>query len=109
MYIILFIRSVIFLKLESLSLYHKWLDSGHSQQNWQSHDADLSSSKLYARKNKCPRLCSALTYIDEEHPSRIDFGKHKFGGPFTDEEVEDVKTVHVLLVGHLLFSIWLLF
>ena len=34
-----------------------------------------------------------MTYIDEEHPSRIDFGKHKFGGPFTEEEVEDVKTV----------------
>ena len=47
----------------------------------------------YARKNKSPRLRSALTYIDEEHPSRIDFGKHKFGGPFTEEEVEDVKTV----------------
>ena len=25
--------------------------------------------------------------------SRIDFGKHKFGGPFTEEEVEDVKTI----------------
>ena len=47
----------------------------------------------YARKNKCPRLRSALTYIDEEHPSRSDFGKHKFGGPFSEEEVEDVKTV----------------
>ena len=47
----------------------------------------------YARKNKCPRLRSALTYIDEEHPSRLDFGKHKFGGPFTEEEVEDVKTI----------------
>ena len=33
-----------------------------------------------------------MTYIDEEHPSRIDFGKHKFGGPFTEKEVEDVKT-----------------
>ena len=51
----------------------------------------------YARKNKCPRLRSALTYIDEEHPSRIDFGKHKFGGPFTEEEVEDVKTIFRLI------------
>ena len=47
----------------------------------------------YARKNKCPRLRSAFTYIDEEHPSHLDFGKHKFGGPFTEEEVEDVKTI----------------
>ena len=44
-----------------------------------------------------------MTYIDEEHPSRLDFGKHKFGGPFTEEEVEDVKTIFrltpVLLSG----------
>ena len=47
----------------------------------------------YARKNNCPQLRSAFTYIDEEQPSRLDFGKHKFGGPFTEEEVEDVKTI----------------
>ena len=51
----------------------------------------------YARKNKYPRLRSAFTYIDEEQPSRLDFGKHKFGGPFTEEEVEDVKTVFRIL------------
>ena len=34
-----------------------------------------------------------MTYTDEEHPSRLDFGKHKFGGPFAEEEVEDVKTI----------------
>ena len=37
------------------------------------------------------------TYIDEEQPSRLDFGKHKFGGPFTEEEVEDVKTIFLFL------------
>ena len=47
----------------------------------------------YARKTKYPRKRSALTYLDEEHPSRLDYGKDKFGGPFTEEEVEDVKTV----------------
>ena len=47
----------------------------------------------YARKNKYPRLRSAFTYIDEEQPSCLDFGKHKFGEPFTEEEVEDVKTI----------------
>ena len=47
----------------------------------------------YARKNKYPRKRSAFTYLDEEQPSRLDFGKdEKFGGPFTEEEVEDVKT-----------------
>ena len=47
----------------------------------------------YARKHSYPERRSAFTYIDEEHPSRLDFGKEKFGGSFSEEEVEDVKTV----------------
>lgn len=46
----------------------------------------------YARKNKYPRNRSAFTYIDEEQPSRLDLANTKFGGPFSEEEVEDVKT-----------------
>ena len=46
----------------------------------------------YAKKNKYPRLRSALTYWEESAPSRLDLGKDKYGGPFTEEEVEDVKT-----------------
>ena len=75
-------------------LYHKWLDTNNKTGN----PIKLIFQVLnYARKNKCPRLRSALTYIDEEHPSRLDFGKHKFGGPFTEEEVEDVKTIFRLI------------
>ena len=51
----------------------------------------------YARKTKYPQRRSAFTYLDEEHPLRLDFGKNKFGGPFTEEEVEDVKTFLRLL------------
>ena len=47
----------------------------------------------YARKHKYPENHSALTYWEEEAPSRLDLGKDKYGGPFTEEEVEDVKTV----------------
>ena len=46
----------------------------------------------YAIKNKHPRCRSAFTYCEDELPSRIDFGKSKYGGPFTTEQVEDVKT-----------------
>ena len=46
----------------------------------------------YSRKNKYPRNRSALTYWEESAPSRLDLGKDKYGGPFTEEEVEDVKT-----------------
>ena len=47
----------------------------------------------YARKHKYPENRSALTYWEEEAPSRLDLGKDKYGGPFKEEEVEDVKTV----------------
>ena len=52
----------------------------------------------YAIKNKHPRCRSAFTYCEDELPSRIDFGKSKYGGPFTTEQVEDVKTFLRLLV-----------
>ena len=47
----------------------------------------------YARKNKYPKNRSALTYWEEEYPSRLDLGKQKYGGPFSVEQVEGVKTV----------------
>ena len=46
----------------------------------------------FARKNKTPVSRSALTYCENDPPSRIDLGKTKYGGPFTTEQVEDVKT-----------------
>ena len=46
----------------------------------------------YARKNKYPRNRSALTYWEEDYPSRLDIGKEKYGGPFSEEQVENVKT-----------------
>ena len=51
----------------------------------------------YARKHKYPENRSALTYWEEEAPSRLDLGKDKYGGPLTEEEVEDVKTVFRML------------
>ena len=51
----------------------------------------------YSWKHKYPERRSALTYWEEDIPSRIDLGMNKYGGPFTVEEVEDVKTVFRLL------------
>ena len=51
----------------------------------------------FAIKNKHPRSRSAFTYCEDELPSRLDLGKHKYGGPFTTEQVEDVKTFLRLL------------
>ena len=51
----------------------------------------------FAAKHKAPLNRSALTYWEEDIPSRIDLSKSKYGGPFTTEQVEDVKTILGLL------------
>ena len=52
----------------------------------------------FAAKHKAPIYRSALTYWEEDVPSRLDLGKTKYGGPFTIEQVEDVKTFLRILV-----------
>ena len=51
----------------------------------------------YSWKHKCPENRSAFTYWEDDIPKRIDLGKHKYGGPFTNEEVENVKTFFRIL------------
>ena len=75
-------------------LCQQWLDRTHKVTN----PIKLIIQVLnYTRKHRYPERRSAFTYLDEEQPSRMDFGKSKFGGPFTEEEVEDVKTLLRLL------------
>ena len=45
----------------------------------------------FAVRHKTPIRRSAFTYCEDELPSRMDLGKEKYGGPFTTEQVEDVK------------------
>ena len=53
----------------------------------------------FAWKHKYPLQRSAFTYCDDERPSRLDFTKERFGGPFTTEQVEDVKILlRIMLV-----------
>ena len=60
----------------------------------------------FARKHKNPIRRSALTFWDDEQPSRLDLAKDKYGGPFTNEQVEDVKTF-LQIVGVLLaMTLW---
>lgn len=51
----------------------------------------------FALEHKHPIRRSALTYWEDKLPSRIDLGKSKYGGPFTAEEVENVKTFFQLI------------
>ena len=61
----------------------------------------------YARHHSQPVFRSAFTY--GEVPSRLDLAKNRYGGPFTTEEVEDVKTFsRILLVLISLFGFLLL-
>ena len=83
-------------------LCQHWLDRTHKVTN----PIKLITQVLnYTRKHRYPERRSAFTYIDEEHPTRMDYGKEKFGGPFTEEEVEDVKTVLRLLPLIVCFSL----
>ena len=63
----------------------------------------------YAIKTKHPRQRSAFTYWEDDPPSRMDFGKIKYGGPFTTEQIEDVKilikTLGLVFVASFLASL----
>ena len=59
----------------------------------------------FAAKHKAPINRSAFTYWEDDIPSRIDLGKSKYGGPFTTEQVGDVKTVLKILVVLLPISV----
>ena len=51
----------------------------------------------FASQHKRPIHRSAFTYCEEKLPSGLDLGKSKYGGPFTTEEVEDVKVFYEIL------------
>ena len=53
----------------------------------------------FAKNHKYPLRRSAFTHCDNYIPSRLDFAKERFGGPFTTEQVENVKTfLRILLI-----------
>ena len=47
----------------------------------------------YVRAHKYPTYHSAMHWTNGEQPSRFDFAKECYGGPFTSSQVEDVKTL----------------
>ena len=94
------------LALSSMLVFNHWLVKEPVTQN----PFKLVYSVVrYAIKHKHPECRSAFTYCENEPPSRIDFGKSKYGGPFTTEQVEDVKTflrfVVLVFVGSVIFSV----
>ena len=61
----------------------------------------------FARRHRAPIRRSAFTYCEDELPSRFDLGKEKYGGPFSTEEVEDVKAF--LGIFCVLLTFWSVF
>ena len=59
----------------------------------------------FARQHKVPIRRSAFTYCEDDIPSGLDLGKSKYGGPFTTEEVENVKAFYGILKITLAFGI----
>ena len=59
---------------------------------------DIFKVLHYSWCHKCPERRSAFTYWENQIPSRINLGKEKYGGPFTNEQVEDVKCTLILLL-----------
>ena len=51
----------------------------------------------FARQHKTPVRRSAFTYCEDEIPTGLDLGKEKYGGPFSTEQVEDVKVFYGIL------------
>ncbi len=76
----------------------------HKKQNWLSTENIRSNPYklvsdviVFAIRHKRPIRRSAFTFSEDERPCRIDHGKQKYGGPYTTEQVEDVKTLTNIL------------
>ena len=52
----------------------------------------------FVKHHKQPLRPSAFTYCDNYIPTRLDFAKERYGGPFTTEQVENVKTLFRILL-----------
>ena len=52
----------------------------------------------FARRHRHPIGHSDVMYDEHTEPTRMDFAKERYGGPFTTEQVEDVKTFLRILV-----------
>ena len=57
----------------------------------------------FVKNHKHPLRPSAFTYCDNYIPSRLDFAKERYGGQFTTEQVENVKTFFRILL--ILFAV----
>ena len=60
----------------------------------------------FARRHKIPIQRSAFTYWEDDIPAGLDLGKSKYGGPFTTEQVENVKAFFGILCIYSLLGLF---
>ena len=75
----------------------------HSEPGHQNPYKTVYNILKFGKSHKHPLRRSAFTHCDNYIPSRLDFAKERFGGPFTTEQVENVKTFFRILL--VLFAI----
>ena len=92
---ILFVLSMAALLLISC-VKHKWF---HIEPGYQNPHKIVHGILKFAKSHKHPLQRSAFTFSENYIPSRLDFAKDRFGGPFTTEQVENVKIfLRILLI-----------
>ena len=77
------------LAVSSDFIYCGVLKKDHRRQNPMQ---EVREVLVYAAKHEQPVWRSAFTYNPSFNPKRIDYAMNYFGGPFTYEQVENVKT-----------------
>ena len=114
LYLIAGVTILVIASLSAIVLLSTSLRLAQQKQQWFLKDsARLNPYKLvyrvtkFARQHKVPIRRSAFTYCEDDMPSGLDLGKDKYGGPFTTEQVEDVKAFYGIL--KVLFALGLTF
>lgn len=75
--------------------FRHWFERVHTRNHYKL----IFKVVKYAWKNKYPANRSSMTYWDDDFvPTRVDFAKVSFGGPFSHEDVESVKTFARILI-----------
>ncbi len=91
---VVFVISILLTSALLCVLYSKKYSTWFLSENSMRNPYKLVYNVLYyAILHKRPMRRSAFTFCDNERPTRLDFGKHRFGGPFSTEQVEDVKVM----------------
>ena len=95
---------IAFLKLVFVILLVLSLFVAHCKKKWFHIEAGrLNPYKLvytvtrFAWRHKVPIRRSAFTFCEDDIPSGLNLAKSKYGGPFTTEQVEDVKVFYGIL------------